>query len=79
MTIRCPDLCTIRLCKYRYLIIGLIILVLIGCASQPRFRSEPAENKRSKALLEEETQNTEGIQSTNEEEKAASIRTRWER
>ncbi len=67
MTTRCPDLYIRRSHKYRHLIIGLISLVLIGCASQPRFRSEPVENKRSKARLEEETQNTEEIQSTQEE------------
>lgn len=67
MTIRCPDLYTMGLGKYRFLIIGLISLVLIGCASQPRFRSEPVENKRSKSRLEEGTQKTEEIQSTQEE------------
>ena len=50
-----------------YRLIICFSLILISCASQPRFRSEPVEKKKSRTILEEETQNTEETQSAREE------------
>jgi cell wall-associated NlpC family hydrolase len=71
MTIKYPDPYALRSGIFCFLIIGLISLAVIGCASQPRFRSEPVEKKIDKAVLEEETQNTEETQPSGEEGKSS--------
>jgi len=60
-----------KICSRYYRLIICFGLILISCASQPRFRSEPVEQKRSRAVLEEETQNTEETQSSGDEGKSS--------
>ncbi len=56
----------------QYLLITFLSLILVGCAAQPRFRSEPVESKKSKAVLvEEETQKTEETELPHAERKSS--------
>lgn len=54
-----------------YRLIICFCLILISCASQPRFRSEPVEKKVTRTVPEEETQNTEKTQSSGDEGKSS--------
>jgi murein DD-endopeptidase / murein LD-carboxypeptidase len=53
-----------------YRLIICFCLILISCASQPRFRSEPVEKKVTITVPEEETRNTEETQSFGDEGKS---------
>ena len=68
-----------KICPQHFLLITLVSLVVISCAAQPRFRSEPVEHKKNKTILEEELQKTEETQSVNEENKSSVDQTKMER